>query len=296
MKILLTGASGRLGKVVWERLLSDGHVVVAADCRYRAGLPGRLDVADLTEETCCYRLLEGCESLIHLGNIPNMSSHLTPQELFRRNVSTNMNIFTAAKEMGVAKIVFASSIQVFAWNPYYDDACDTPVSRLPYLPADGDIPASPGHAYGLSKQVGEDILRNLAMLNPQGDYVSLRFPHLLQNDYDIEKTTKYWQRFTKFNAKSIDELSSFLVMTDAAALLSAILERKLPGYRQYFPAVCSTPKTSIPETLKTYFCDVPLRCEQEKMHSLIDISAICSDTGWEPCESMKIKSTLEEQM
>ncbi|MBN1864875.1 MAG: NAD(P)-dependent oxidoreductase [Victivallales bacterium] len=294
MRVLLTGASGRLGRVVWERLLSDGHEVVAADCRYRTGLPGGLDVADLTEETCCYRLLEGCEALIHLGNIPSMSSHLTPQKLFRRNACANMNVFTAAKDMGVAKIAFASSIQVFAWNPY--DACGTPASRLPYLPADGDIPASPGHAYGLSKQVGEDILRNLATLNPEGSYVSLRFPHLLQHDHDIQKVKRYWQRFTEFNPKSIDELSSFLVMADAAALLSAILERKLPGYRQYFPAVSKTTQASIPDILKTYFCGVPLRCEPEKMHSLIDISTVCSDTGWEPCESMKIKSALEEQM
>ena len=288
MRILLTGAAGRLGRATWRNLLDNGHTVVATDRRMLPDLPGKLELAELTDEFAAYKLLEGCDTLIHFGNIPNMTSHMTSQELFRINALANMNIFCAAADLGVSTIVFASSIQSFAWSP--DE--EKPASRLPYLPVDGDIPAMPGHAYGLSKQVGEDILHMLMANNPGLCCISLRFPYLFHFPVDNEYARRMWARFKMFSGKSPDELSTFLAITDAAELVRQVVVKRPSGYRQYFPALSAFSENEIPELVRTYFPDVPLKMPLDKLKTLVDISRITEDIGWTPSDSLEVKGII----
>ena len=139
MKVLLTGAAGRIGFAVAQHLSGAGFDVRAADKVYRGDLPAPLEVVDLLDREVCYRLLEGVEAVVHLANHPGPRRD-DPQKLYNENVSMNMNVFEAAAQMGVGKIVFASSIQAMTLQRRERDGESLPPSKLAYLPLDGDSP------------------------------------------------------------------------------------------------------------------------------------------------------------
>jgi len=113
MKVLVTGGAGRLGAVVCKELLRIGHDVLVTDQRHAAHLPGEVPqrLANLCDSHAVYPLLQGRDAVVHLGNIPNLGLGPSPQEVLSRNVAMNVNVFRAAADLGVRRIVFASSIQ-----------------------------------------------------------------------------------------------------------------------------------------------------------------------------------------
>ena len=121
MRVLVTGAAGRLGWHTVGHLLKAGHEVVATDVEYRNDMPVKLIVADLLDRIGAYRLVDGCDALVHLGNHPNQHAISPDQRLYSENVTMTMNIVQAALDSGIRKIVFSSSIQA---------ACSRRVGRL----------------------------------------------------------------------------------------------------------------------------------------------------------------------
>src|SRR4051812_40961417 len=108
MKILVTGSSGGLGRHVVKELLAHGHDVVPTDLRAgddAAGLQTR--VADLTRIEQVRPLARGVDVICHLGNIPWFGEDRY-SEGFANNVSSNFNVFQAAEEAGVRRVVYAS--------------------------------------------------------------------------------------------------------------------------------------------------------------------------------------------
>src|SRR5690242_14768107 len=111
MKVLVTGAAGRLGRAVCPLLQSAGMDVRATDRRADSSLFYQIDVATLLDRERCYQLVDGVEAIVHLGNWASAGS-ADAQTVFNENTSMNMNVFQAAMERGVRRIVFASTIQV----------------------------------------------------------------------------------------------------------------------------------------------------------------------------------------
>src|SRR5260221_6283421 len=89
MKVLVTGATGRLGSVVCKELLQRGHDVLATDLRLAAALAVPLKLADLRAPEAVYPLLEGREAVVHLGNISSLGAGPSPQVVLSDNVSMN---------------------------------------------------------------------------------------------------------------------------------------------------------------------------------------------------------------
>ena len=110
MHVTITGASGRLGSEVVKQLVTEGHEVTATDKSWRGDLPVKIHVADLLQVTSLYNILEGSEAVIHLGNHPSYWGR-EGQRIFNENTQMNMNVFQVSKEVGVKRILFASSIQ-----------------------------------------------------------------------------------------------------------------------------------------------------------------------------------------
>ena len=156
MKVLVTGAAGNLGSVVCRVLVARGHEVRAADQRHRAGLPVRIDYADVRDELSVYRLVDGMDAVVHLANHPHPASGPTPAALLTENVAMNTNVFTAALELGVSRIVFSSTVQVMCTFSWPREPRTT--FPLPYLPLDGHCPPSTlTNPYALSKYFAEEF-------------------------------------------------------------------------------------------------------------------------------------------
>lgn len=284
MKVLVTGSAGRLGSVVCKELLRKGHEVLATDQRFSAGLGAPQRLADLCDSHAVYPLLEGCDAVVHLGNIPNLSFGPSPQLVLSRNLAMNVNVFRAAADLGVRRIVFASSIQAMI-RLEEGRAADTPPG-IPYFPLDGQAPADPGHNfYGLSKEFGERTLRVLSERFPELVCTALRFP-LLVGSWFYERAASPLAT----SALNFSEALTYLDLTDAARLVGLVLERQEPGYHQYFPAqAISLEGYSAGRVLSEFFPHIPLRSPPENIASLVDGSALERDFEFRPAPPLTVR-------
>jgi UDP-glucose 4-epimerase len=272
MKVTVTGAAGRLGPYVCQALVNAGYSVRATDKARRRPTPVPLEISDLLDREACYGLLAAADAVVHLANY---SDNLTSdaQKLFNENVAMNMNVFQAALDSGAQQVIFSSSIQVIGdhSSPETD-----PGLCLPYLPLDSATPANPGNAYALSKQVGEVMLSYFAR-QAQMTCIALRFPWLV----DPAKG-KFSSRMPT-HATKVEQVFSYLSLSDAANLIAAILRSPLSGFRIYLPACPDNRLGQSAATLiRKYYQTVPLQRPLEKIDALIDIAQIKRETGWSP--------------
>jgi nucleoside-diphosphate-sugar epimerase len=145
MRVLLTGAAGRIGAAFyqetaeryWFRLADrdpaglvprDGHEVVA------------FDIADLD---ACRVACAGIDAVIHLAADPSPSADFAGS-LLANNITGTYNVFRAAKDAGVRRVIFASSIHAVAG---YSEETPIPI----------DVSVRPLNMYGVSKCFGEAV-------------------------------------------------------------------------------------------------------------------------------------------
>ncbi len=154
--ILLTGASGFVGRAVWALLEKRGPVVRAAlRDTDAAGLPAGVDVVQvsLSPNQDWIGALKGVSVVIHCAarvHVMNDES-VDPLAEFRMvNVDGTLRLAKQAAEAGVRRFIFLSSIKVNGEH--------TPAGQ-PFMPDQLPAPADP---YGVSKYEAERGLHELA--------------------------------------------------------------------------------------------------------------------------------------
>ena len=283
MKVLLTGAAGRLGSTALRLFHEASLDVRATDIRATAKVPVRIQVTNLLEPENCYALMEDIQVVVHLANHPSPDCG-TAQKVFGENATMNMNVLQAAREMGVQKVIFASSVHAYKGARRFRDGDAAPTS-VQYLPLDGNHPAAPTNPYGLSKAATEDMLRYFVRIGGIPSAVAVRFPMLSHPDWLTRHAKTAMSPPTIEGSTSLDEAFTWLSQNDAARLLLAIARANLPGYRCYMPA-SPIPHVNLThrEIIERFFLSVPLRRPIEQIDALWDISGITADTGWKPMD------------
>ena len=286
MKVLVTGAAGRLGRYCVADLIASGIEVVATDLRNNDSNNPPVNIVNLLDTAAVAGLMKGIQAVVHLGNHPGLLPD-AKDRIFQENTAMNMNVFQAALNYGAKKIIFASSIQVIASETLeFSPACPPP--HVCYLPLDSDSPAQPANAYALSKWIGETMLRDYFV--PAGmEAVALRFPTLV----DATRLERVWRHNLDILVQKraaparISQCFGALMYEDAASLMTRLLSVPTPGYRVYLPAVTVPPINNMSELIHTYYPRVPLRRPPAQMNSLIDISRIEKEIGWRPLNLME---------
>ena len=139
--VLLTGASGALGRVLVKSLGALGWRLVLTDI---APFPDPLPAgatftrADLSHGVDVLRLAEGCGAIIHLGGV---SVERPFEEVIGPNIRGLYHVYEAARREK-ARVIFASSNHTVGFH-----------ERSESLPADTQF--LPDGYYGLSKAYGE---------------------------------------------------------------------------------------------------------------------------------------------
>ena len=146
MQILVTGASGRIGRYVVKELVSAGHSVTGVDVLASDGSSPRFLRVDLTDAGEVYQALAAAEAemVVHLGAWAN-AGVVPDTRTYGDNVQGTFNLFQACADLGIHRVVSASSAQVYGF------AKAPPV----YVPVDEAHPLRPANCYALSKVVGE---------------------------------------------------------------------------------------------------------------------------------------------
>ncbi len=142
--VLLTGAAGGLGTLMRELLPAYGYELRLLDLRPIEGAPDAI-VADLADKKALREAVRGVDAIIHLAGI---SLEAPFEKILRANIEGTYNLYEAAREEGVARIVFASSTPAVGFTP-------RPQGDDPLIPV--DTPRRPDTFYGLSKSFGEDL-------------------------------------------------------------------------------------------------------------------------------------------
>jgi UDP-glucose 4-epimerase len=149
--VLVTGGAGFIGSHLVARLLERGDDVVVLD-NLATGKADNLNreakfiQGDVSQPDDVYEAIAGCELVFHqaaLGSVPR--SVARPLDTDRANVHGTLTVLAAAREVGVRRVVAASSSSV------YGGARQVPTPEDQEL-----IPRSP---YAVSKLTGEHYSR-----------------------------------------------------------------------------------------------------------------------------------------
>lgn len=148
MTILVTGSAGRIGRSLVRELLGKHEPVRGLDLRAsglsHAGFTevlGALDNRDAAREA-----MRDVKTVFHLGAFMSW----LPQDqakLFAANVEGTRVVLEAAIEAGVERFIFASSGEVY------------PEGSPERLPVEENHPTKPRSLYGLTKLLGEEMVR-----------------------------------------------------------------------------------------------------------------------------------------
>jgi len=199
MKILVTGSSGQIGRYVVRDLVNSGHTVTGVDIAPPAEQVCPILQVDLIDAGQVYQALAGAgaEAVIHLGAWVN-AGIVPDTRTYGDNVRGTFNLFQACADLGIKRVVSASSAQVygFAGGPPY------------YLPADESHPCRPRNCYALAKMAGEQAA-DYFVANYELTILSFRFMGVRSPDRigpEIEQMAKNpasgeWLLWTRTDAR-----------------------------------------------------------------------------------------------
>ena len=236
MKILVTGATGNVGRAAVALLVQKGHTITVVGRRAGLVVDGATYAAcDITDYPELARHARGCDAIVHLAAYPNPTL-ATPEELFRVNCQGTFNVYQAAVEAGIRRVVNASSINAlglgFGARP----------SRIQYVPVDEDHPTYTSDTYSFSKNVVESI--GAYFDRREGiSGVSMRLPAVVPHAYSggdrakmlMEKSR---EQFAALGAMSDEERSRTIsgwMERIAETRRNRWMERPPEGWKGMFP-------------------------------------------------------------
>ena len=211
-------------------------------------------LADLTDYGQAAEVLAGADAVVHLANIPAPGIH-TPAATFNANMAMNFNVFHAAAQARLERVVWASS-ETTLGLPF-----DVPPR---YAPVDEDHYPFPTTTYALSKVASETIAGQIAGWSGI-PFTGLRFSNIL-GPAEYEQFPSYWPdpQARKWN------LWGYIDERDAAAAGRLALEAPAEGSAAYIIAAADTVMNRSSESLlKEVFPGVPLTRDVGEYGSLL---------------------------
>jgi UDP-glucose 4-epimerase len=229
MRVVVTGGSGRAGSYTVRDLAEGGHEVINLDmARPPADLPGAFVQLDLTDAGEVYDVLAQFrpEGVCHLAANPSPTG-FPRHQTFDNNVLSTNNVMQAAGDVGVSRLVYASSEMATGWL-----TTDELPPRFPF--DETDRVASPS-AYALSKYMGEVIADSMVRQYPAMSICSLRINNVIMPDgYDVLQ-----YRRDHFPEGGVN-FWSYIDARDVASAFRAALEGDIEGHEVFLIAAADT--------------------------------------------------------
>jgi UDP-N-acetylglucosamine/UDP-N-acetylgalactosamine 4-epimerase len=310
MRILITGGAGFIGSNLADHLLQKEAVsfVRVLDNLATGNLKNIEEFkghpkfefveGDIRDYQTCLKACEGIDAISHqaaLGSVPrSINDPLTSNEV---NVTGTLNIFTAAKENGIKRVVYAASSSTYGDHPG--------------LPKIEDRIGNPLSPYAVTKYVNELYARVYANLygleliglryfnvfgpkqNPKGPYAAV-IPLFVKAVLDNEAPTingdgEHSRDFTFVgNAVQANERALFTVNPEAVNQVYNIAFGEQTSLNQLFEMIKEVAGSDLAPKYG------PERIGDVK-HSLAEISKAKNLLGYDPSTNVKqgLKTTFE---
>ncbi len=227
--VLVTGASGMLGRAVAQHLLTDGREVRCFQ-RRPSGVPGAQDALGSVEDPdAVAAALRGCTAVIHLA--AKVSFTGAAAEFERVNVDGTRHVLDAARAAGVTDVVQVSSPSV---------AHDG--SSLVGAPAGPADPRSARGDYARTKAAAE--LLALGLSTPTFRVAAVR-PHIVWGPGDTQLVERVVDRARRRRLPLLDGGTALIDTTyvdNAASAIVACLRRMDAAQGQAFVVTNGEPR------------------------------------------------------
>jgi nucleoside-diphosphate-sugar epimerase len=274
-KILLTGASGLIGKEVAKGLVAAGYEVLATDLVNDELSPAQnFVVGDLVSSDFISQLDFACDAIVHLGAIPRPGI-ASDEETLRNNVIGTYHVFGSAVENNVPLVVYASSLSIYglAWSTG---------TSPDYVPVDEKHPLRHFESYALSKEVNErsaDMWANRS----ETAFVGLRFPHTHTHSVFAEMAAKMREGDKEILEQGAKIFWAYLDLRDAVQAILTVIEKGAQGSKTYnFAAAETYAHKPTREMMAEFHPTSEVVSPLPGYDSIIDCSQWRADYGYEP--------------
>jgi len=282
MRILITGARGKVGRTTVAACVAQGHDVTALDLanpvfdRPEPGEPRYLQ-ADLTDPGSAFAAARDQDAIIHAAAIPEPTRN-PPHVVFENNLMGVFNLLEAAIRLGVPRFVNVSSETVpgffFPERPFLPD----------YVPVDEEHPIRPQDPYALAKRFGEELCdaavrrSDIRCISIRPSWVQVRENYARNLGPQIgdpdEPSPGFW---------------AYIDAEDLADALRLAAESELEGHEIFYiasPDIAST--STLPELVKRHHGDsVPVRELDRPDGGGISIAKARRLLGYDPTRSWR---------
>ncbi|MFI6264973.1 NAD-dependent epimerase/dehydratase family protein [Micromonospora sp. NPDC051006] len=283
-RVVVTGATGKLGRAVVRHLRDVGVDVLAVD---RAGgrdprdVDGEFLLVDLTDYGQVVEAFTGgadehagrVDAIVHLAAVP--APGLLPNATtFANNSAATYNVFAAARAAGIKRVVWASSETVLGL-PF-----DTPP---PYAPVDEEYAPRPESTYSLNKALEEEMARHFCRWDPELVMVGLRFSNVMDvEDYAPFPSFDADPRLRRWN------LWGYIDARDGAQAVERGLAHDQPGADVFIIANADTVMSrSSASLMAEVYPGVELRKELGEHETLLSIDKARRVLGYQPRHSWR---------
>ncbi len=161
MKALVTGGAGFIGSHLVERLIRDGHQVIALDDLSSGrwenlapvkDAPGLQQVeADITDKAAIRPHFEGVDWVFHLaGKADIVPSIEHPEIYYATNVQGTFNVLECGRAANIKRLIYAASSSCYGIPDVYPTPENTEIR--------------PQYPYALTKYLGEEMVLHWAQV------------------------------------------------------------------------------------------------------------------------------------
>ncbi|MBX3013229.1 MAG: NAD(P)-dependent oxidoreductase [Caldilineaceae bacterium] len=139
MKVFVTGHRGRIGSMITEQLVAQGHTVVGYD---------RADGQSILDGQAVRTAAQGCDAAIHLASLLGGPDD-DPDETVQVSLMGTWHVLQAAAAEQMQRVIYFSSVNALG--------IFMGLKKPDHLPIDDTYPPQPMSPYGLSKRLAEEM-------------------------------------------------------------------------------------------------------------------------------------------
>lgn len=268
-RVVVTGGSGKAGRAVVADLGEHGYDVMSVDVAASSHPDDPTLVADLTDLGQTIESLSGADAVVHLAAIP-APSVLPDGETFRINMMSTYNVFSAAAQLRLERVVWASS-ETLIGIPFERE-------QPRYAPIDEEHPRLPESHYALSKLAGEVIAGQFSRWSGI-PFVALRISNIMEDWEYEDRFPGFWDNpmVRAWN------LWGYVDARDVAQAARLSLTADMTGAEPFIVAAPDTcMRRNSLDLMAEIYPDVPIRGTVEGHTTLLSIDKARHILGYEP--------------